>query len=222
MKLVGQPFPGPDNHNTSPMSKAWVIRENPDESPNEQTANLEPLLAQWWLVPRWVKEPSTKYSMFNARSENLSKSVAFRTPYRYQRCVVPITGFYEWVNRNSIKQPYYIRDAEHQGLLLAGLWEHWQSPDGAESLFSFTIVTTSVVSSLKFLHHRQPVMLSSEEAKIWVAKGTSRKDLDELCASQLRVPLDVVPVSEYVNNNRNHGEQCLEEIGDHIAIATTG
>ena len=45
-------------------------------------------LARWWLVPSWVKEVSTKYSMFNARAESLTKSPAFRGPFHRQRGIV--------------------------------------------------------------------------------------------------------------------------------------
>ena len=35
---------------------------------------------RWWLVPYWANEPSSKYSMFNARSEGLASSRAYREP----------------------------------------------------------------------------------------------------------------------------------------------
>lgn len=224
MDLVGQKYPGEDNHNTAPMSKAWIIREKTEES-NEHTEKLsthplEPAQAQWWLVPFWTKERSTKYSMFNARSENLRKSPAFREPYKRRRCIVPITGFYEWINRNGIRQPYYITDQAQEGLLLAGIWDRWFENQDSW-LDSFAIITTQVVPTLKFLHHRQPVMFNREQALQWVDSTTPGEALDALCKSQLPQDLTVKPVSEYVNNARHKGAECLEVIGDEIQLSAT-
>lgn len=217
MDLVGEPYPGETNLNTAPRQQAWVIREG-------ENSKLQPLSAQWWLIPSWAKEKSSKYSMFNARCENLRKSPAFRGPFRTQRCAVPITGFYEWVNRNGQKQPYFIHAPEQNGLILAGLWDRWRDSEDGEDLHSFTIVTTNVVPDLKFLHHRQPVMLSKETAKLWVSNETSEDQLTDLFEPRIPYSMQVSPVSTYVNNIRNHGEECVEIIGDTIelpAVAAT-
>lgn len=211
MDFVGQPFEGTTNYNTAPRQQAWIIRK--DDADERQ-----PVEAQWWLIPNWVKEESYKYSMFNARSEKAAKSPAFRGPFRSQRCVVPITGFYEWVNRNGQKQPYFVHAPENNGLLLAGLWDRWYNPNTNEPLDSFTILTTDVVPDLKFLHHRQPVMLSKNDAQTWLEKSTSGEDLQDLCRSSLPYDMYVSPVSPYVNNVRNHGEECVEIIGDTVEL----
>ena len=57
-------------YNAAPTETLSLIRSD----------RVEP--ARWWLVPSWAKEISTKYSMFNARSENLTSSKAFRVPFQ--------------------------------------------------------------------------------------------------------------------------------------------
>lgn len=213
MDLVGQPYPGRDDYNVSPTSQAWIIRNDPNDA-----GDLGTVQAQWWLIPSWVKEPGTKYSMFNARCENLMKSNAFRTPFQKQRCVLPISGFYEWKRSNNEKRPHYITSSDRQGLLLAGLWDSWTNRETGEVLDSFTIVTTDVAESLKFLHHRQPVMLSKDEARVWISNDTASDQLDELFRPRLAVPLDVVPVSTYVSNSRNRGPECIEPVGEAVQL----
>ena len=218
MDLVGEPYRGTENHNAAPMSKAWIIRNASYQPPSSHSASeLIASNAQWWLIPSWVKERSTKYSMFNARSETLRKSPAFRSSFKDRRCLVPITGFYEWVNRNGVKQPYYIRDLERKGLVLAGIWDRWWE-DQENYIDSFAIVTTAVVEDLKFLHHRQPVMMNREQALEWLDPTTQTNTLEELCSPRVPTTLSVMPVSDYVNNTRNKGSQCLEVIGDEILI----
>lgn len=214
MDFVGQPFEGNTNYNTAPRQKSWIIR-------TDEEGLLAPASAQWWLIPNWVKEESYKYSMFNARSENMAKSPAFRGPFRQSRCVVPITGFYEWVTRNGQKQPYLVHAPERHGLLLAGLWDRWINPETEEPLDSFTILTTDVVEDLKFLHHRQPVMLSKHDAFTWLERNTAKDELQSLCRPHLPYDMLATPVSTYVNNMRNRGEECVEEVGNTIKLNAT-
>ena len=211
MDFVGQPFEGSTSYNTGPRQNAWIIRESEDQ--------LEALESQWWLIPNWVKEVSYKYSMFNARSENVEKSPAFRGPFRSQRCVVPITGFYEWVNRNGQKQPYMVHSPENHGLLLAGLWDCWHDPETEDPLESFTILTTNVVPALKFLHHRQPVMLDQSSAREWMNGKTEMDRLRGLLQPNLPYRIYASQVSTYVNNMRNHGPECTEVVGETVELA---
>lgn len=211
MDLVGQSVEVRDNHNTSPMSKVWIARDSNDEG-------LEAMQAQWWLVPNWVKEPGTKYSMFNARSENLNKSNAFRGPFQRQRCVLPITGFYEWQRQGDVRQPFYVTPTEEPALFLAGLWDEWVDRETDEVLASCTVITTNVCDQLKFLHHRQPVMLPRDVVDFWIDSRTRTEELKILFRPGLSCSLSVTPVSTYVNNSRNFGEQCLERTGEPVFL----
>ena len=211
MDLVGQSVSVQDNHNASPMSQVWIARES-----NEH--EREAMQAQWWLVPSWVKEPGTKYSMFNARSENLSKSNAFRGPFKRQRCVIPCTGFYEWKRQGQVRQPYYIAPAEEAALYLAGLWDEWVNRETDEVLTSCTVITTDACEQLKFLHHRQPVMLERDAIDSWVDPNAHTSQFESLFRPSLPYSLTVTPVSTYVNNSRNFGAQCYEGTGQPIEL----
>lgn len=212
LDLVGLTHNGPDNLNLAPTETVQVLRVGVDGEPQ-----LVPM--RWWLTPFWAKEISTKYSMFNAKSETAHKSAAFREPYQKRRCVVPVSGFYEWCRQNNQKLPYFITPHAADGILLAGLWDAWTNKEAGEQLLSFTILTTDANDALRFVHHRQPVMLSMIEAKRWLDVDTPTKDLEYLFESRLPVALDAVPVSTYVNNARNKDGRCVQAIGAAIPIA---
>ena len=174
---------------------------------------------RWWLTPFWAKEVSTRYSMFNAKSETAAKSPAFKEPYQKRRCVVPVRGFYEWCRQGGQKTPYFILPEQADGLLLAGLWDRWFNAEADEELLTFTILTTEANAQMKFVHHRQPVMLSSEEALAWLQPECATHELEYLFASRLPIDLQAVPVTSEVNNARNKDERVTQAIGRAVVIA---
>ena len=214
MDLLGQNYPGPENFNVAPTTNVWIIRSRPDES-NIFTAAE----ARWWLTPNWVKEISTKYAMFNARAETLEKSPAFKTPFKRKRCIVPISGYYEWQRRQENKRPHYVKSAENDALMLAGLWDEWLDPKLDQILISFTIVTCEAAPPLKFLHHRQPVMLGKSDISDWLGPDTEVAPLHSLVRPNLPHALEIVPVSSFVGSTKNHGPKCIEPVGRSQQIA---
>lgn len=214
MALVGLRYNGQDNFNLAPTEAVQVLRVDADNQP-------ELVSMRWWLTPFWAKEISTKYSMFNAKSETARTSPAFKTPYQKRRCVVPVSGFYEWCRQNNQKLPYFIGPEDHSGLLLAGLWDSWRNPETSEELLSFTILTTAAHEDLAFVHHRQPVMLDSTEARQWLDMNTPTSELEGLFESRLPMSLEVVPVSTHVNNARHKDQRCAQPIGSAIPVAST-
>jgi putative SOS response-associated peptidase YedK len=98
---------------------------------------------QWWLLPFWSKEPRIKYSTFNARIETVAKAASFCDPFKRRRCLIPAVGWYEWQETPSGKQPWYIRPADRNAAMLAGLWDRWQKDDQViESLLSSLVRPT--------------------------------------------------------------------------------
>ena len=205
LELVGLAHPGPDNHNAAPTETIAVVRVN--DAGHAQVAPM-----RWWLTPHWAKELTTRYSMFNAKSETVHDSPAFREPFRRHRCLVPISGFYEWAGSAPHKRSYYLRPHAAPGLLLAGIWDRWAGPAGAEPLESFAVLTTAANPGLAFVHTRQPVLLGAEAARHWLNPLAEVAELKELLVPALPDDLDVVPVSSHVNNARHKDARCMEAI----------
>jgi putative SOS response-associated peptidase YedK len=61
------------------------------------------------LVPRWwsksVKE--LRAATFNARAETVETKPFFRDAFKRTRCLIPISGYYEWQDTPTGKQPWY-------------------------------------------------------------------------------------------------------------------
>ena len=209
MAILQEEYPGDDNPNAAPTETLPVLRSGDD-------GQIQCIPMRWWLTPSWSQGPSTRYSMFNAKAETAARSPAFRGPFAKQRCVVPVSGFYEWQRRAGHKQPFFISDQAQEGLLLAGLWDAWQprgsAGETAEHL-SFTLLTTAAHPSLDELHHRQPVFLRPEQAVQWLDPQVETSALKSLLASDLPVPLQLTPVSNEVNSARNKSSRCYHPVG---------
>ena len=210
LQLTGEPFPGADNRNTAPTEPAWIV--------GESSEGRRATSARWWLTPYWSKTLATRYSMFNARCETLPTSPAFREPFRRRRCVVPVCGFYEWTRTPRGRIPYYVRPAGERPMLLGGIWDRWRDPANGEATVGFAVVTMPANRNLAFIHDRQPLMLSFDDACAWMDRRTPTEDLMAMFGPALPDALEAVPVSTHVNNARNKERLCTEPIGEAIPV----
>lgn len=171
-------------------------------------------MMQWWLVPHWSKSPDSRYPTFNARSETAHEKPAFRTPFRERRCIVPVSGFYEWAKLpGGGKQPYYITRADGQVLLFAGLWDTWGDPSIGPPLESCTVLTTAANAQMSGVHDRMPCILEPEHLQAWMSSDTESvdviRDLLEPAAEGL---LQMHAVDPRVGNIRNTGIDLIEPL----------
>jgi putative SOS response-associated peptidase YedK len=67
----------------------------------------------------------------------------FRDAFKRQRCIVPASGYYEWLKKPDGKQPYFMSAADGGVLSFAGLWDRWKNPETGEPMTSFTIIVTN-------------------------------------------------------------------------------
>lgn len=161
---------------------------------------LEPL--RWGLVPHWAKDPKIGFKMFNARSETLGEKTSFKGLLKDRRCVVPVSGFYEWKRDGKDKQAYKIAHESGAPMLLAGLW----TDNAALDIRSYTVITTAATTAFSPIHNRMPAILAPDTVSAWLDD-----DWDD--AHPLLAPfegsLSVVPVSNEVGNVRNNYPELL-------------
>ena len=163
---------------------------------------------RWGLLPFWAKDAKKAYSTINARAETVRTAPAFRDAWkRGQRCLVPASGLYEWVDEGGAKkQPYFIQAADRQKpIMFAGLFSRWTGPEGAE-VATYTVITTEALGEIREIHHRSPRVLLAGDWQAWLA-GTAEEAIAFLEPEE--VPLQVHQVSLAVGNPRNQGEQLV-------------
>jgi putative SOS response-associated peptidase YedK len=136
------------------------------------------------LIPYWSKDIKIGFSTINAMAETVATKPVFREASQRRRCLVPVDNFYEWRRTGKETQPYAIALADRSVMALAGLWETWRSR-AAETVHSFTIVTTEPNELCARLHKRMPVVLDPTSWPLWLGEEPAKPD--ELKA--LLVPL---------------------------------
>ena len=147
--------------------------------------------------------------MINARSETVFNKTSFRQAIRTRRCVIPVSGFYEW-DANSPKrgkrQPYLIRIKNRRPFALAGLWERNEIVAGGP-LETFSILTTRANEMMEVFHDRMPVIIPDDKIEQWLNPTTP--DIRELLTPFPAGDMDAVAVYEYVNSVLHEGVQCI-------------
>lgn len=193
------------NYNLAPTQSVAAVRNSGD-------GQREAVPLRWGLIPSWSKEGPKGKPLINARAETVVTKPAFRKAFASRRCLVPVSGFYEWQAREGgPKQPFFIYLAGGEIMTFAGLWETWYG-DPAAPLESGAMVTTAANAEMEAIHNRMPVILRGPEAQA-ACLDTSLPQEEVLKLVEPLEPGSLVlrPVSAAVNSIRNNGEGLLEE-----------
>ena len=101
VKRLAPGFQLSPDYNIAPSTFQPVIRPDPE---NGERAMV---LMRWGLIPAKAGDPDSfkTLSTTNARSETILEKPIWKEPFLHTRCLVPISGFYEWLQRPSLPQP---------------------------------------------------------------------------------------------------------------------
>jgi putative SOS response-associated peptidase YedK len=199
-------------YNVAPNQPVLVIANN---------ASLRAEYFTWGLVPSWAKDPAIGSRLINARSETLAEKPSFRSAFKYRRCLILADGFFEWQVRpgGKSRQPHYIRLKSRQPFCFAGLWEHWQSPDGSE-IKSTTIITTEPNNLIAAIHNRMPVILKPESFPAWLDPAPqSSEKLNGLLVPYPAEEMQAYPVQPVVNSPANDRVECIQPLSGTLWMA---
>lgn len=147
-------------------------------------------LIHWGLIPRWAKTrddaADIRTKTINARSETIYDKPSYRSAAQAgKRCLIPVTGFYEWHTVGSKKYPFYISTSDQKIASIAGLWDEWPDPETGDLVPTYTLLTTDANPLLAAIHNtkkRMPCVLTSEAEHAWLHDDLSEHDARALLA----------------------------------------
>lgn len=198
-------------YNIAPTQPVPVIVADPEDGQAHQFT-----YRYWGLIPSWSKDPTMGARMINARSETVTEKPSFRTAFQRRRCLVVADGFYEWQGTGKAKQPYFFylgAAAETRPPFgFAGLWEHWESPEG-DWIDSCTILTTTANDVLSPVHDRMPVILAEPAYDLWLDPAVQQSaELRSLLQPYPPETMSSYPVHPRVNHSKNEGSDCIQPL----------
>jgi putative SOS response-associated peptidase YedK len=194
------------NYNMTPSQESWAVRISEGKK--------ELALMRWGLVPFWAKDikSTERYSLINAKAEEVREKRSYKSAFEKRRCIVPVSGFFEWKKEGSSrKRPYCIRLKNEPIMSLAGIWESWRGNEKDEPLLSFSILTTTANEALNPIHERMPVILDRMDEELWLRSDSEADRLALLkpCPAEW---IDVYPISTLVNSPKNNSPEILQPI----------
>lgn len=195
------------NYNMCPTQKGLVL--------NVFDGSLGFREMRWGLVPAWAGtiKDADKYSMINAKCEEIAEKRSYKAAYQKRRCIVPLTGFYEWKRSADKKRPFAIHMKDNSIMSVAAVWEHWIGKESGEIVDSFALITTSPNTLMEKIHNRMPVILDPKDEAQWLDPAIN--DHDKLSTLLKPCPSDwlaAVEVSTLVNSPRNNSPEILKPV----------
>ncbi len=134
----------------------YQVEVSPDVRPTHSLACiisdagiLQQRSLQWGIKPAWANK-----LIINAQAETVATKPTFRGGFRFARCLIPCSGWYEWHE----KQKYSFNSPEP--VLMAGI--------GLEGGRSVVILTTEATGSCRDYHHRMPLIIPKHSMISWL------------------------------------------------------
>ena len=172
---------------------------------------LSGVLLRWGLVPFWTKELAKVKPLANARGETVFEKPAFRQAIKSKRCILPMSGFYEWHDESGHKQPYFFRMKNNDYLAVAAFWDTWHQGD--EVLHTCCLITTTANSLVEPVHQRMPALLDKDAQALWLDNTRFDKaELSRLIKPYASDELISYPVSTKVNQARFNEPSAIEPL----------
>ncbi|NND10167.1 MAG: SOS response-associated peptidase [Flavobacteriaceae bacterium] len=169
--------------------------------PQDQQDVLAP--GVWGIVPddrkpdevkAYYKEAVRYGAGLNAQSEKLFNHFIYRNVALTQRCIIPVTGFFEPHTHQKKKFPFYIHRKDNETISLAGIYTV------IGTYITFTILTKKASPLIEKVHNlkkRQPVILNESHEMDWLNSSNSQSDVLDLISSPYGdEELETYPISK--------------------------
>lgn len=172
---------------------------------------LEPMY--WWFMKWKPKEgkPNFSYNTFNARADKLLTSNLWKSVISdpFSRCIIPLSGYYEFSGPKGDKTPHYFHPTRHPFFAVAGLYSPISPHTG---MSSFTIITTEPNDVQKPVHDRMPALLLPEEIGDWLHPDHSTEYIMDMIRPYPNDAMDSIRVSKQVNNTINNHDGLIQKV----------
>lgn len=156
---IGVPAGVKKNYNTSPTQQSPVVLIRDGKRVIERM--------DWGFVPDGAKDTNSvfRYKTFTAKAEGIFSKPKWQTAIRSTRCIVPMNGYFEWVQLPEGKRPFFVHKKNNELFSVAGIYSSWTDADGkARGMFS---VVTAVIDQT-IGSKRSPIVIAPNDEATWL------------------------------------------------------
>ena len=189
-------------------------------APSTQVAVFIPGQARWlrwgWR-PHWAQDRAPP---INARLEKVAHSPFFRAIWG-QRLIVPVDGWFEWVDEGGPKkQPYLIRHRDRSPILCAAIGQYPNAEYEPGEHDGFVIITADSAGGMVDIHDRRPVALTPELAREWLDPATPKERAEQVVMYQGEPTeaFEWFKVDRAIGNVRNQGPELIKPAEENILL----
>lgn len=165
--------------------------------------------ARWGLIPAWVKSKEdakiSAQNCLNAKGETVFKLPSFRSAIKKRRCIIPVTGFFEWMEFNKAKYPHHIAVKDEPYFSLGGIYEEWTDKETGEIIRTFSIVTTAANELMEKIHNvkkRMPLIIPKENTEKWLDASLHEDEVAKLIAQFPSEKMHVYTISKRITSRK--------------------
>lgn len=126
----------------------------------------------------WGRQtPRLPKPLINARAETIDEKPTFKNAFKDRRCIVAADGWYEWVDVGKPKKQRMLyefpdRHVFYLAAIMGNGYHKIPKQDKWEQTTAVIIITTEASKAIADSgHHRQPVVLDTASANLWLDKG---------------------------------------------------
>lgn len=168
-------------------------------------------LFEWGLIPFWAKNADAAKEIqsktLNAVGETVFEKPSFKNSINSKRCLLAVSGFYEWRDYNKAKYPYFIHLRSNEIFSLGCIYETWVDKSTGEIKNTFSILTTRANGLMEKIHNlkkRMPLILSKADERKWLAPDLTPADINQLIKPYDESDMVAYTVSKFVNSPSHH------------------
>ncbi|MEF2977102.1 SOS response-associated peptidase [Subtercola sp. YIM 133946] len=132
-------------------------------------ARRELQLASWGFVPEWASGELSPVASVGI--ERISRNGLFRDAARARRCLIPMSGYFEWQPGRGEAVPYFVHGFEP---MIAALGVYTAKTVGRRNLFSVAVVTRDAPNPRR----KVPALLQQNDWDAWLGSEPARKPTD--------------------------------------------
>ena len=99
-------------------------------------------LARFGLLPSWAKEETFGRKTYNARVETVAEKPSYRHAWTKRHYALALAdAFYEPCYESGKAVRTAIKQANHEPMAIASIWDTWTEPETGELIVSFSMLT---------------------------------------------------------------------------------